>query len=340
MPKAVALWRDAALPFFVRPQLCRLQEKPPSEDRWVHEIKYDGYRIHARIDAASVKLLTRKGLDWTDRYPATAAALNRLPVRRAYIDGELCALNPEGTTSFAAVQAATDSANTGDLVYFAFDLLHLDGEDLARWPLLERKERLETLLARADSRLRYSEHVIGNGPVVLREASKLGAEGIVSKQIDRPYAPGDRGIWVKAKCLNRQEFVIAGWTEPKGGRQRLGALLLGYYDADGRLLYAGRVGTGMTDRELADLVARLKPLAVARMPLAEPPPRETRFGSRLELFRVHWVLPALVVEVTYSTWTADGLLRQVVYQGLREDTPASEVRLERPSPSARPRGRT
>ncbi|SEC71191.1 bifunctional non-homologous end joining protein LigD [Rhizobiales bacterium GAS188] len=323
MPTALAR-RSAGLPSFVPPQLCRLRQTPPSGDRWVHEIKYDGYRLHARIDAASVKLLTRTGLDWTDRYPATAAALNRLPARRAYIDGELCALNPDGTTSFAAMQAATDSANTGDLVYYAFDLLHLDGEDLARWPLLERKERLEALLAGAEARLRYSEHIVGHGADVLLEACRLGAEGIVSKQIDRAYAPDDRGIWIKAKCLKRQEFIAVGWTEPKGGRQGLGALLLGYYDANGRLLYAGRAGTGMTDRELAELAARLKPLAVDKMPLAVPPPRETRFGSRLELSRVHWVRPVLVVEVTYSTWTDDGLLRQVVYQGVREDKPASE----------------
>jgi DNA ligase D-like protein (predicted ligase) len=323
MPTALAR-RSAGLPSFVPPQLCRLRQTPPSGDRWVHEIKYDGYRIHARIDAASVKLLTRTGLDWTDRYPATAAALNNLPARRAYIDGELCALNPDGTTSFAAMQAATDSANTGDLVYYAFDLLHLDGEDLARWPLLERKERLEALLAGAEARLRYSEHIVGHGADVLLEACRLGAEGIVSKQIDRAYAPDDRGIWIKAKCLKRQEFIAVGWTEPKGGRQGLGALLLGYYDANGRLLYAGRAGTGMTDRELAELAARLKPLAVDKMPLAVPPPRETRFGSRLELSRVHWVRPVLVVEVTYSTWTDDGLLRQVVYQRVREDKPASE----------------
>ncbi|SEE59125.1 bifunctional non-homologous end joining protein LigD [Rhizobiales bacterium GAS188] len=329
MPTAIARPRAAALPTFVRPQLCRLQEKPPAGDRWVHEIKFDGYRIHARIGAASVKLLTRKGLDWTDRYPATAAALNKLPARRAYIDGELCALNPDGTTSFAAMQAATDSANTGDLVYFAFDLLHLDGEDLTRWSLLERKEKLEALLAGADAQLRYSEHIIGNGPTVLIEACRLGTEGIVSKPADRAYAPGDRSIWVKAKCLKRQEFIVVGWTDPKGGRQGLGALLLGYYDAGSHLVYAGRVGTGITDQELTDLLARLKPLAVARMPLAEPPPRETRFGSRLELSRVRWVRPALVVEVTFSTWTADGVLRHTVYQGLREDKPAGEVRADR-----------
>jgi bifunctional non-homologous end joining protein LigD len=222
--------------------------------------------------------------------------------------------------------------DTGQLVYFAFDLLHLDGEDLARRPLVERKARLAALLAGADQRLRYSEHLAGVGRAVLAGACKLGAEGIVSKPIDRACAPDDRGIWTKAKCLKRQEFVVVGWTQAKGLRSGLGALLLGYYDREKRLVYAGRVGTGMTERELVGLMERLKPLAMDRMPLAAPPPRETRFGSRPELSRVHWVKPKLVVEVTFSTWTTDGLLRQVVYHGVREDKPASEVRLEVPKP--------
>jgi ATP-dependent DNA ligase len=181
----------------------------------------------------------------------------------------------------------------------------------------------------ADNRLRYSEHLVGNGPDIRREACRIGAEGLVSKRIDKPYVPGDRGIWIKTKCLNRQEFVVIGWTDPEGSRPHLGALLLGYYAPDGRLIFAGRAGTGMNDSQLADLKRRLTPLAVARMALAEPPPRESRFGKPLELRRVHWVRPELVVAVTFLTWTDDGLLRQVVYQGLREDKPALDVRLER-----------
>jgi bifunctional non-homologous end joining protein LigD len=323
---------SAEPPSIVRPQLCRLRETPPTGERWVHEIKFDGYRFHARIDAGKVKLLTRTGLDWTGRYPSTVDALLGLKARSAYIDGELCALVEDGTSSFAMMQAATDAGDTDHLVYFAFDLLHLDGEDVSRRSLLERKQRLAALLAGADARIRYSEHIAGEGPAVLAGACKIGAEGIVSKPIDRAYAPDDRGIWTKTKCLKRQEFVVVRWTNAKGLRSGLGALLLGYYDAVGRLIYAGRVGTGMTERELVDLVARLKPLAIDRMPLAAPPPRETHFGSRLELSRVHWVRPEFVVEVTFSNWTADGLLRQVVYHGVREDKPPSEVRLEVPKP--------
>jgi DNA ligase D-like protein (predicted ligase) len=320
----------AALPKFVLPQLCKLREEAPAGERWLHEMKLDGYRMAARIGSKDIRLLTRTGLDWTDRYGATAAALRKLKARSTYLDGELCAVSADGSTSFAAMQAATDTKASGDLIYFAFDLLYLDGEDWARRSLLERKERLAALLAGAPTGLRYIEHITGGGAAVLREACKLGAEGIVSKQVDRPYAPGDRGIWTKAKCLNRQEFLIVGWTPSRGGPQGLGALLLGYHDADGKLVYAGRVGTGMTDGELTDLVKRLKPLAVDKMPLAVPPPRETRFGSPLELSRVQWTRPKLVAEVTFVTWTADSVLRHTVNHGLREDKPAAEVRLERP----------
>jgi bifunctional non-homologous end joining protein LigD len=183
----------------------------------------------------------------------------------------------------------------------------------------------------APAGLQYSEHVIGRGADFFRQACQLKAEGIVSKRVDAPYRPGDRkGAWLKLKCLNREEFIIAGWTDPEGARPHLGALLLAYYAPDGRLVYAGRAGTGMPLRELARLSARLKPLAIDRMPLDINPPPGSRFGSPLVLSRVHWVRPELVAEVTYLEWTDDGLLRQVVYQGLREDKPAREVRRERP----------
>jgi bifunctional non-homologous end joining protein LigD len=324
-----AIRRDP-LPDFVEPQLCLLREEAPAGDRWVHEIKLDGYRMHARIDGRDVRLLTRTGLDWTDRYRATEAVLARLKARQAYIDGELCALDPDSLSSFAAMQAATDHRASDELVYFAFDLLHIDGEDLARKPLLERKARLAELLMGAPAGLRYCEHFHEPGPQARAAACQIGAEGVVSKRIDPPYAPGNRGIWVKAKCLNRQEFVIVGWTEGEGSRKELGSLLLGYY-VGRRLAYAGRVGTGITQREMGELRRRLEPLAIDRMPLAEPPPRESRFGRPLELRKVYWVRPELVAEVTFLTWTADGLLRQVSYLGLREDKPAKEVRLEQPA---------
>ncbi|MBV8800198.1 MAG: non-homologous end-joining DNA ligase [Alphaproteobacteria bacterium] len=318
------------MPAWITPQLTQLVREAPAGDDWAHEIKLDGFRIHARIDRGRVQLLTRTGLDWSAKYPRTVEALQALKVKQAYLDGELCGVREDGTTSFALIQAATDGGSTAALAYFAFDLLHLDGRNTAAWPLLERKAELQGVLAGAPGSLQFSEHVIGNGGQFHRHACKMKLEGIVSKRIDRPYAPGDRGIWRKTKCLNREEFVVVGWTEPEGSRPYLGALLLGYYTPDGKLIYAGRAGTGISETELRALWERLQPLAVAKMPLAAPPPRESRFGSPLQLSRVHWVQPEMVVEVTFLTWTADGLLRQVVYQGVREDKPASEV--SRPVP--------
>jgi bifunctional non-homologous end joining protein LigD len=312
-------------PAWIEPQLTRLVSEAPNGDDWVHEIKYDGYRMHARIDGSDVRLLTRTGLDWSHRYQATIAALRGLKVENAYLDGELCAVRPDGVTSFSRLQAAMDEGRTGDLVLFAFDLLFLNGESTAGLPLLERKERLAGLLKKDMPSLRFSEHVIGNGPKFREHACKLGLEGAVSKRSDRSYAPDDRGLWVKSKCLNREEFVVVGWTDPTGNRPHIGSLLLGYYTEDGMLRYAGRVGTGITVAELKRLAGRLAPLKAARMPLSVPPPRESRFGSPLELSRVHWAKPKLVVEVTYLTWTEDNLLRQVSYQGAREDKPARQV---------------
>ena len=281
----------------------------------------------ARIDNGRVLLLTRTGLDWTDKYPSAVAALANLNVKTAYIDGELCGVDDSGLPSFAQTQAATDGERGARLVYYAFDLLHLDGQDVSALPLIERKGLLEPLLANKPG-LQFNGHEHGDGELILEHAGKLGFEGVVSKTIDAPYAPGNRGLWRKAKALNRQEFVVVGWSDPEGTRPYLGALLLGYYTDDGKLAYAGRVGTGMPVKVLADLRRRLDPLARKTSPLSIPPPRSTRFGSPLVLSRVHWVEPKLVAEITYLTWTADGLLRHTVYVGLREDKPAIEVRRE------------
>ena len=243
-------------------------------------------------------------------------------------------MRPDGITSFSIIQLASDAGNAAGLVFFLFDLLYLDGEDLSVQPLIERKERLAGLLPSTRSPLQYSDHQIGVGPAFYEKACPLGVEGIVSKRADAPYAPGNRGLWLKVKCLNREEFVMIGWTEPEGARPFLGALLLGYYDPDGRLTYAGRVGTGINQAELERLWRRLQPLAIDKMPLDVAPPRSTRFGSPLVLSRVHWVRPELVAEVKFLTWTEDNLLRQVVYEGLREDKPAADVRRDVPHSKA------
>jgi ATP-dependent DNA ligase len=211
------------------------------------------------------------------------------------------------------------------LVYCPFDLLHLADWNVSKLPLIERKALLEPLVANKPG-LQFNGHDTGDGELTLKHAGKLGFEGVVSKTIDAPYAPGNRGLWRKAKALNRQEFVVVGWSDPEGSRPHLGALLLGYYADDGKLIYAGRVGTGMPDKVLADLRRRLEPLARRTSPLSVRPPRTTRFGSPLVLSRVHWVEPKLVAEITYLTWTADNLLRHTVYVGLREDRAAGQVR--------------
>jgi bifunctional non-homologous end joining protein LigD len=316
----------------VASQLTQLVGAAPDGDDWLHEIKYDGYRMHARIDRGAVQLLTRTGLDWTHKYPAIAKAVAVLDARQAYLDGELCGVGPDGITIFNIVQLASDSGNAAALVFFLFDLLCLDGEDLRPPRLIERKERLSALLANAGPCLHYSDHVVGHGPAFYDRACAMHVEGIVSKRIDAPYTPGNRGLWRKVKCLNRAEFVVIGWTEPVGRRPYLGALLLAYYDPDGRLVYAGRAGTGIDNVELERLWRRLQPLAAGTMSLDAPPPRGSRFGSPLVLSGVHWVRPELVVEVKFLAWTEDNLLRQVVYEGLREDKPARDVRREVPKP--------
>jgi bifunctional non-homologous end joining protein LigD len=228
------------------------------------------------------------------------------------------------------IQLASDSSNAAGLAFFLFDLLYLDGEDLMARPLIDRKTRLAALLSDVSSALHYCDHQIGRGREFHKQACAMALEGIVSKRADAPYTPGNRGLWLKVKCLDREEFVVIGWTDPEGARPFLGALLLGYYDADGRLIFAGRVGSGINRAELQRLSRKLQPLATDKMPLAAAAPRNSRFGSPLELSRVHWVRPELVVEVKYLAWTGDNLLRQVVYEGLREDKPATEVRREVP----------
>jgi DNA ligase D-like protein (predicted ligase) len=331
MARAVARHsRGAGLPEWVAPQLTQLVDAAPDGDAWLHEIKFDGDRMHAWFDRGTVRLLTRTGLDWTHKYPAIAEAVSSLGAHQAYLDGELCGVGPDGIASFSMIQLASDAGNAAGLVFFLFDLLHLDGEDLMARPLIDRKARLAALLSHATSPLQYCDHQIGRGREFHQQACAMSLEGIVSKRADAPYTPGDRGLWRKVKCLHREEFVLIGWTDPEGARPFLGALLLGYYDPDGHLIFAGRVGSGIKQAELERLWQKLQPLAVTAMPLAVPPPRSSRFGSPLVLSRVHWVRPELVAEVKYLTWTDDNLLRQVVYEGLREDKPAAEVR--RPMP--------
>jgi bifunctional non-homologous end joining protein LigD len=315
------------LPVWVKPQLAALVKEAPDGPGWLHEIKLDGYRMHARLDAGRVNIFTRRGNDWTDKYPALARAIASFPTDTAYLDGELCGMRPDGRTAFNLIQNAGDTGGAS-LVFFVFDLLYLGGEDLRDLPLVDCKTRLEAFLSGAPKMLRYNDHQIGQGPAFHRIACEHGLEGIVSKRVDGRYEP-DRRSWLKTKCLNREEFVVVGWSDPEGSRQRIGALLLGYYTPSGELIYAGRAGTGLPRTELERLWQRLQPLGIDTMSLSVPP-RGGRFGSPLVLSRLHWVQPEIVVEVSYAEWTPDGLLRHVVYLGEREDMPASAVRRDRP----------
>jgi DNA ligase D-like protein (predicted ligase) len=318
MPRIPKRYSHPPLPLWIPPQLTQLTAAAPSGPQWLHEIKLDGFRMAARIEGGRAQLLTRTGLDWTDKYPSVLAVLAKVRAKAAYLEGELCGVGDDGLSSFSQTQAASDGERGVRVVYYAFDLLHLNGRDTAGLPLSERKALLEPLIE-AWAGLQFNAHETGDGEIVRQHACKLGFEGVVSKTIDAPYAPGNRGLWRKSKCLNRQELVVVGWTDPEGSRPHLGGLLLGYYTDDGKLIYAGRVGTGMPDKLLADLRRRLEPLARATSPLSAPPPRKTRFGSPLVLSQVHWVEPQLVAEIAYLTWTADALLRQTVYVGLRSD---------------------
>jgi bifunctional non-homologous end joining protein LigD len=315
-------------PAWIRPQLAKLVEKAPDGPDWLHEMKLDGYRMHARLDAGKVQILTRRANDWTGKYPTIVNAISRLPAKNAYLDGELCGVMPDGRTAFNLIQNATDTGE-GALAFFLFDLLYLEGENLMALPLVERKGPLASLLNGAPDCLRYNDHQIGHGPEFHRLACQYGLEGIVSKRINGRYEP-DRRTWLKIKCLNREEFVVVGWSDPEDSRHRMGSLLLGYYTPEGKLIYAGRAGTGMPVAELERLWQRLQALEIDNRPLAIPPPRSTRFGSPLVLSRVHWVRPEMVVEVSYVEWTPDGLLRHVVYLGERQDKLATEVRRSPP----------
>ena len=317
---------EEALPKFIAPQLASLAKAPPVGKNWVHELKLDGYRIEARIDrkTSTVQLLTRTGLDWTHRMKALAEAVLELPVDTALLDGEVVVLDPDGTSSFANLQAAFQEGTKHSLNYFLFDLLHLDGHNLRNLPLLERKKILAGVLTGADEdgAIRVSEHLTGDAGEIFSNACKLGAEGIISKLGDGKYSPGRGGNWLKLKCGQEQEFVIGGFTLPSNEIHGVGALILGYY-RDEKLIYAGRTGTGFTQKTHGILRDKLDKLRQSKSPFEKLPQGVSR--------GVIWVKPELVAQVAFSTWTADKLVRQAAFKGLREDKPAKTVQREVPA---------
>jgi bifunctional non-homologous end joining protein LigD len=321
---ALADARRAALPAFVAPCLATLSEKPPDSDNWIHEIKFDGYRIQARIDHGKVKLLTRKGLDWAKKFPTVAAALAKLPVENALIDGELVVEGGDGISSFSLLQQDLKAGRDDRMMFYVFDLLYLDGFDLRLLSLTARKKSLAKLLERLPARtpLRLSESLTERGTILLQHACKMGLEGIVSKVADAPYH-SDRGRdWIKTKCSDRQELVVVGMVPSTADGHAVGALVLGFYE-NGKLRYAGRTGTGFTREVARSLYRKLKSIETAKSPF-ETIPAEER-GVRKPI----WVEPKTVVEVDFHGWTHGDRVRQASFQGVREDKTAKEVAREK-----------
>ena len=323
--KTPAKTATAKLPAFKSPQLATLVDAVPSGSSWLHEMKYDGYRALVSVAGGRAKVFTRSGLDWTDKFPTIAEAAEGLAVGSALIDGEIVALDKDGRPSFSKLQAGIKSGGT-DLVMFAFDLLSVDGRDLTKRGNLERKEALRAILPDGGD-LRFADHVIGKGEKLFKAMCDAGVEGIVSKLADAPYSGKRTTAWQKVKCTRRQEFVVIGWTESDTKTRPFSSLLLGLNE-DGKLRYAGKVGTGFDAALLTEIGAKLKKLARKTAPVDVP-----KAAAR----RAHWVEPKLVAEVGFAEFTAENVVRHASFAGLREDKPAKDVVPEKPAkPAATP----
>jgi len=309
-----------ALPDFVAPSLATLAEKAPDNGNWIREIKFDGYRIQSRLDDGTVKLLTRSGLDWSRKFPTIAAAVGKLQATSALIDGELVVNGENGVSSFSLLQQELKAGRDSRMAYYVFDLMHLNGDDLRPLPLTARKAALAQLLDRSanDSPLRLSESIDETGSLLLKHACKMHLEGIVSKRADAAYHSGRGHDWIKVKCSDRQEFVVAGFVHSTADSRSIGALVLATYDR-GKLAYAGRTGTGFSHKSARDLYRTFKPLVLRKSPFDTLPPEE--HGTRTPV----WVKPKMVVEVDFHGWTHADHVRQASFQGVREDKKALEV---------------
>jgi bifunctional non-homologous end joining protein LigD len=321
-PGKVAGARKKLLPAFQEPSLASPSEKPPTGPKWIHEIKHNGYRLQARIDGTSVQLLTRKALDWTERFASIAAAVKKIGLSSALLDGEVVVEDGNGITSFNNLQADLSAGRQDRFRYFVFDILYCEGFDLTRAALIDRKTLLQQILAGlpADLPIRFSEHLEVDGPTMLEHSCRLGLEGIISKRRDAPYRSGRGDHWLKSKCVERQEFAILGYVPSTADRHAVGALALGYH-ADGKLNYAGRVGTGWSLDQARALNKMLAAIAGKQPPLANRLPAGAEKG-------VQWVEPRLVGEIEFRGWTTDRMLRAASFKGLREDKSADEIVLE------------
>ena len=315
--------KPAKMPASQKVKLAALAAEPPRTSDWLYEIKFDGYRMLCCLDEAKVRFISRNGNDWTEKFPKIASAARELPVKQAMLDGEVVALDDEGVSQFQALQNAFDARRTHELVYYAFDIIHLNGRDLKHVRLEQRKEILHALLAEFPrTSIRFSEHLQGSGSDIMTQACRMRLEGVIAKRRESLYRPGRNSDWLKIKCGQRAEFVIGGFTAPRGRRQDFGAILVGYYDAKGHFVYAGRVGTGFDNDALAQLHEKFTRLVVEKTPFVV---NAEAVGPRRG---VHWLAPKLVAEVAFGNWTDDGLLRHPSFQGLREDKEAQDVRRE------------
>jgi len=335
----------APLPARLAPQLATLAKAVP-EGPWLVEIKFDGYRVMARVEDGVAKLITRGGHDWTDRMESLARAVEKLGVRDGWLDGEIVVLDEHGTPNFNALQNAFDSSKTESIRYFLFDLPYYEEWDLRRVPLQSRRALLKQLLdAHASDRVRYSDDFAADPASVLDTAHRLGLEGVIAKRRDAPYVSSRSETWLKIKAGLRQEFVIGGFTDRTGGPGEIGSLHLGVYDDDGRFIYAGNVGTGWGSQAGRTVRKRLEPFEIDSPPFEGGAPTGRGRWSRRTGVVEHWVKPAVVCEVGFAEWTPDGHVRHAVFQGLRDDKPAREVRREdvhaaRDAAAAVPRARS
>jgi bifunctional non-homologous end joining protein LigD len=329
-PSALPGARRTDQPEFIHPQTATLANRPPAGENWLHEIKYDGYRILCELRGGRARLFSRNQKDWTDRFPHIAKAVTGLPIESAILDGEVAVVDEHGRTDFQAVQNILQGVRSGRLIYFLFDLPFCSGYDLSDAPLIERKELLKKVLSLNPSEdLKNVDHIRGQGDRVFRSACRLGLEGIVSKLADSRYEKRRSKSWLKVKCSLRQEFVIGGFTAPGGSRTGFGALLLGYYNPQGDFIYAGKAGTGFTEQTLEILSNRLRELEAAKPPFIN-------FPTGYEAKGVRWTRPELVAEVEFSAWTEDGMLRHPSFKGLREDKDPEDVVRERKADNGGP----
>jgi len=323
--------RKTALPNFISPQLATLVKEPPSGDQWLHELKFDGYRMLCRIDCGKVQFWSRNGKDWTEKFLNVVEAVKSLPVKSAILDGEIVVVDAQGHSSFQKLQRSMGKSVTTGFVFQVFDLIYFDGLNLTHTPLRQRKVILKDLCKSNGSRgvVRYSEHFEGNGYAFFEHACEYGIEGIVSKLADSPYESTRNRNWLKVKCNKQQEFVIAGYTPSSKSLPGFGSLVLGVYEK-GKLVYAGRVGTGFTFKQRSELKKQLDKLVRDTSPLAVIPKDP---GLR----EAHWTEPKLIAEVSFMEWTSDGSIRHPSFQGLREDKSPKEVAREVPNNASKAR---